>query len=884
MFRTRAAISSLLLCTLGAASAEAQVLAHTGARYGVSSAYCLTTSPDESRIYVGDGASISILDASGVPSAPPTVRLPPPIAQVSLDASVVGLLHDQAPNPVLYVAGGSVGLLKMDTTESSPCSNCLLGQPGGCHTVTSLDDDDPASPALADNDKWCFDLDFLGEDYLVAVFAALGQTELRVYGLAQLRSATGPVAPVQVVSIPASSAPAAVGTGWAVSVRGPMAYLAMGEQGIVRVDFTNFAQPLVQQGPVFASTNNPYQGQPGDVRDVLVTQRWLYAAVDGLGVAQVDLNSGWSACLQPGGCTNVTLFPLSVAGSNPAIPRYAYRLSAQPNGPGKILLGVATHGSPARAEESNLLTPWSTMSFDVQSGVLPAGYVDGDAPQLLLFDATTALGLQPATQQVVSDGVHSTWRTLLLGKASGKIRSYELHWSEVHVRNLSTQGGMSIGILASRMQDSMFGSCPPRIGYSRLDPTVLLTTRDFTPAPIGYLIECASGCIEVATKNDLSFGQITNFESPWIESLSSPLQTREWIIGGSQAEWKVTRLNPRSWCGTGQMPLYQRFGLAPPPDNYGGVGRLAFMSHRDDAWDPDLLLMTRAGSRYGLLAFSRSEIEARGIAYGAAGLGGKELTDGTLCPTCPPVPTARFQLDTHPEFDGWSPPSGFDPVGLFSGTAFTLDCDTIQLQDAGASKWVTVAAAGYHMRDPADPNLNLPAVVDAQHFHEAELVLYDLSTQPPTLRAKLYGNAGPGNATDVKTRTLNGRTYAFATDYGGRFLVFDITDVFALPAPAVLTPVYTWTAPAGLLDGAYENATEVEIDSFQVGTQTHTVAYTGFYRLGVVVFDLTQAPSFSVDRILDTPGLAEGVRLRDVGGSKSLLVADRMGGVRILVP
>src|SRR6185295_13576025 len=103
---------------------------------------------------------------------------------------------------------------KMNTNETPPCVACDIGKVGGCNTVTTLDDDNPATTALADNDKWCFDLEFLGADQLVALFSAQGDTELRVYDLATLRVATAPVAPLKIIAIPASTSLAAVGTGW----------------------------------------------------------------------------------------------------------------------------------------------------------------------------------------------------------------------------------------------------------------------------------------------------------------------------------------------------------------------------------------------------------------------------------------------------------------------------------------------------------------------------------------------------------------------------------------------------------------------------------------------------------------------------------------------
>ena len=57
------------------------------------------------------------------------------------------------------------------------------------------------------------------------------------------------------------------------------------------------------------------------------------------------------------------------------------------------------------------------------------------------------------------------------------------------------------------------------------------------------------------------------------------------------------------------------------------------MSHKNDAWDGDLLLLTRAGARDGLVAYRRSEIEQRALAFLAyQGTDGQQLDEVFAAP------------------------------------------------------------------------------------------------------------------------------------------------------------------------------------------------------------------------------------------------------------
>lgn len=360
------------------------------------------------------------------------------------------------------------------------------------------------------------------------------------------------------------------------------------------------------------------------------------------------------------------------------------------------------------------------------------------------------------------------------------------------------------------------------------------------------------------------------------------------LYGRQGGGWWLNLFQPGDFCNS-LSPTWVQWKLDSAPDQYGLVGRLAFEGHVDDAWNSDLILCTRTGTRDGLVAYSRSQLTQAALAnMPAAGIAeGPALSCGGAPSICP-----VFAADTHPEFTGWTQPGcGPPPCGAvkthFSARVFNLDCDTFRLFDpsSGTHKWVSATACGYHSRDPNDPFLSAGTMVGGAFYEHCMLVLHDLTTNPnsPHLLAKLYGTTSPGNATDVKAVTVGGSEYVVATDFAGHVQVFDVTGAFSSPG-SIITPVSVWTLPLNPYDGLYDNASELEIDQYAEGGTKRTTAYVACYRRGVEVLDLTNLPTITRITTLDTPGIAEGVKIRRMGGTKRLLVACRAGGVQIFSP
>jgi len=148
-----------------------------------------------------------------------------------------------------------------------------------------------------------------------------------------------------------------------------------------------------------------------------------------------------------------------------------------------------------------------------------------------------------------------------------------------------------------------------------------------------------------------------------------------------------------------------------------------------------------------------------------------------------------------------------------------------------------------------------------------------------------FGPAGEqGNLFAVETREIDGRTYAFTADMGGRLIVFDVSGDVLFPAPddptqptSSLAPVSVWTCPVNAFDGFRDNVINVAVDP------PHVYLATG--RRGLTVLEFSTADR-SLHEIPDspvlTPGLALGSIVRHAGASTTLVVGDSRAGLRLL--
>ncbi len=203
--------------------------------------------------------------------------------------------------------------------------------------------------------------------------------------------------------------------------------------------------------------------------------------------------------------------------------------------------------------------------------------------------------------------------------------------------------------------------------------------------------------------------------------------------------------------------------------------------------------------------------------------------------------------------------------------------------------------------DISDPDLFEPAQADPEDPR-------DLSDPSPNLPAfSILGPKDPDteydNAWWIETAEFAGRTWLFVADYGGRLLVYDVTDLLYAHSTGVDTtlsdtlsgaqyfpPALTQEVLGDFSDAHRPNlyGLAVDVEQYTDGQgqqQEQLFVYMGVSRVGVEVHELVVGPgggltSSRVD-LIQTPGEAEGLWIRRPAGSDpTLWVANTYGGIR----
>jgi len=265
------------------------------------------------------------------------------------------------------------------------------------------------------------------------------------------------------------------------------------------------------------------------------------------------------------------------------------------------------------------------------------------------------------------------------------------------------------------------------------------------------------------------------------------------------------------------------------PEPGSNNGRNYFLS-----WlDGDLLLLTRAGTRWGFVGYSKSALMAE-VATKPPG--------STL--TTPPL----WQLETH-----------------FTGeldSAQTWRCRTFELP---SGQRLAAIAAGFHTAPGPDET-------------RPQVVLYDISAgtaAAPTMVARVLGPNLQGNAVAVASQRIGAVTYLFVVDFGHGVHVYDVS----VPATPVL--VGGWTCPPNAFDQLVDHATDIELQRDTITGNLY--AYVAAWRRGLVRLDVTNPASFALPVVSerDTPGLPYGIARRSAYGAEGLVLADHQAGLRL---
>ncbi|MFY9343239.1 MAG: hypothetical protein WAT39_12155 [Planctomycetota bacterium] len=652
---------------------------------------------------------------------------------------------------------------------------------GGSFGLSSMNLASPALPVTSHDDQGdrvCFEV-ALAATHVVAVFGARNASLLRVYDRTTLALV--------------SSTPLGTGTAFAVAMDGVHAYVAMGSGGLTRVDLTNPAAPVVQPGPVFPVS---VFGEPARARDIAVGGGRVYVAADGLGLVVARTTLPWGPAMP------WSSFPLTGASGPATATIYGHRVGLV-----GAFVYVGATSKAGREHDGGPFTSYGPMNYSLAVGgvVTPSPLADSDA--MVVFQLGAAGLVQ--VQQASMDGA---WRELV----AGVTKVYGVHaFGGTFVRSAANVGA----VLASYHG---LVNLPAEAFVSLRNPDVMLCGQDGSgPNYMGLLDITDPGAIAPipGTATQGSFGLW--FDAHWPDA--SP--DREWFVGSGDDVWQLRRFDVT------QPGLGHHWNVPSPDDPQPGFnnGRNYFLS-----WlDGDLLLLTRGGTRWGLVGHSKSALQAQAGA----------LAPGSTLTTAP-----LWQLETH-----------------FAGEldqAQTWRCRTFALP---SGQRYAAIAAGFHTAPGPDQS-------------RPQVVLYDVTAgtaAAPTFVSRILGPNLQGNAMAVEPYRIGATTFLFVVDFGWGVHVYDVS------APAAPALVGGWQSPANAIDGTIDHPSDIEIDRDEATGNLY--AYVTAWRRGLVRLDVTNPASFALPVVgeRDTPGLPYGIARRDAYGSQGLVLADHQAGLRL---
>jgi hypothetical protein len=240
----------------------------------------VTTSPDGSYAYAAEGGAVALILADPNVTTVPweNTNYVTPIWRApvgSLGVTPIEMVLDPEATwddvsdskDLLYIAGGRDGLWVMEASEANTSPRAFRA-----------DDSGDSNPAYQAGRKWCNDIKLLelgGKTYVLALFAGVDRSNLRIYTIESLRAVAaagnetgGEIAPQRTVYL--KWAPNRDGDAYSfgmaadeVDATHAKVYVAMGEHGIFRVNlkdlggFLQYDGTPIEYGPWFGD-DSPY--------------------------------------------------------------------------------------------------------------------------------------------------------------------------------------------------------------------------------------------------------------------------------------------------------------------------------------------------------------------------------------------------------------------------------------------------------------------------------------------------------------------------------------------------------------------------------------------------------------------------------------------------
>jgi hypothetical protein len=708
-------------------------------------------SEDGRRIYSAEGASIAILELRDGALVE--------VGRFAVDATLVQM---EARGERLFVAGANRGAGVIELANGPPRVRWFDALENALCTQIGFDEERP-----------------------VAVFAARGRSELRVYDEELARAAN--------VVVP--------GLPYDVEVRDRVAYLALGPAGVARVALDAGPELRVEAGPKLPLDGLPPKwvlGAPW-ARDLALDGDSLHVAADAGGLVEIELGGDWRGA-------KARAIPLRLDDH----PTYAVRIAADR---GRVAVGT-TRG-PCAAADGAPYGLFGRIGWSLEIGAVPPrSYPPGPSEALWIFEHSDERGCVERAKELVE---HSAWRTLEL--RGDRLCEQHMKIGTV-VREVVAESDerLAVRTLAAR--------CPPGIPAidgvaSLVDPRLVLFGTDSAGSSARGLLRLGDdGVPAPAPGLDAIDSLGLCVGASWLDAEPNV----EWFVSSASFVWRVHRLRH------GKEPKLERWDLVPPEAPDAARGGLRGHSYLNSLASGDMLLATRFGSRFGLVAYSLREITE---------VAGRSETGAKL------AVAPRWQAETH--------------LAEESAPCFTWHVRTFTARDG---RRIAAVAAGANTRE------------NGAKFERPQVVLLDVTRgldEAPKRLAVLHGETAKGLAIAVEPFELASRRRLAVATSGGELLIFDVDD----PTAAKLER--TLLAPPHGYDETPDALLDVELWPNVDGSSVLALVAAG--RTGLLSVDLAGAGELTL--VDDTPGWAAGLATTTIDGRRHLLLGDQRAGLRV---
>jgi len=467
--------------------------------------------------------------------------------------------------------------------------------------------------------------------------------------------------------------------------------------------------------------------------------------------------------------------------------------------------------------------------------------------------------------------------------------------------------------------------------YSILNPDLLLfTSNDGGPPANGVWATCGSGLVNFYSPDSeggdsrMNHGIFMHQDGQWPVLTTAPeYQGMQFTLAtGPKNKYVLRLIDPGDPCGDPAVEPTDVYAwkILSYKHRLDAVQRWFFQSVVNDEYDADtgrkLVFISGTGSVEGILVVDRERLETWVFNDMPPGNGNDlDIADADQG-------VVIRALNTEPEFDR-VPSTDINPatsmflqlqnypgsteVVKLTGKVQTYAPHLFKVpgaQGGPVDSWVLAAPCGYLDNGEQDldtmgqqlqsytdnPTWQAPPGFD--NFANMLLQFWDVTnpagilTDPSTSYV-----AGPNlaNALFLDSVELDGRTYLFVADFGGRVHVYDVTDVlWDSTDPVKLVEIKDVTS--SYTDDLPNCVWEVVVDRAQwsSGGEDHdeVYVYAAVERVGIEVFhfDPDCAPGDRLKKvtIIQTPGNPRSLVIRDQGGDKTLILSDGEAGFRVL--